>query len=410
MLSCAAKDRPSVMSACAWASVTWKAGASTPLWPTSSCTPTLPSRLAAAPCKALSCKPSLMTLPWASKVVPLKKASKLVRSLTPGADRSTWISEIPWLAKDRPSAYKFVSPTNWSAFISRVTGPPSKCGKPPAIAALKLSSPRLTVRPSAPLTATWSIESFSSCLRLLDRWVPCASRVMLSCAAKSKPCAINWLAWESVMCSASLVLLPPISNWTSKWVPLAFGVSTKLTALAILELISPLVWPPVNRPSKSLTLTSKAILSMPLLMRASRPSIFRPPVTNASVEASSKVTLPSPVKLGRPLPTIPSMVSPDWAPKVIVMPSPASCPLIATASMFRVCSVLSEACKTLPLLGTSTSKVTSSGWLNGSPASIWLWSSCSVTLMTLGITEPEPVPAKSIVNVLPMTRPSVVTS
>ena len=138
------------------------------------------------------------------------------------------------------------------------------------------------------------------------------------------------------MCRSPTVLAPPTSSCTSK-LPFSPAPCAKLTALIRSLLSSPALGPPViNRSLKSPAPTSSVMLSIPLLMRASRPASVKPPVTRASAEASSKVTLASPVKFGRPPNAMLSRVSPVPAPRVIVMPSLASTPPIATESIFKV--------------------------------------------------------------------------
>ena len=139
------------------------------------------------------------------------------------------------------------------------------------------------------------------------------------------------------MCRSPTVLAPPTSSCTSKLEPLVPAPCAKLTALIRSLLSSPALGPPViNRSLKSPAPTSSVMLSIPLLMRASRPASVKPPVTRASAEASSKVTLASPVKFGRPPNAMLSRVSLCSEPRVIVMPSLASTPPIATESIFKV--------------------------------------------------------------------------
>ena len=206
MLSWATKDRPSAIRVCACAALMCSAEASGPMWPTSSCKPTLcAARSVAAVCKLLS---SVVAVPLADT-----RLSKLATSKLPWLpETSILILSILLEAKLAASALKFArSPTTTSDVVSRETWlPPSNTGNPappaaPPVKPCKSVLPNWTVRSlaAAPLSDTASILIFSRSLRLVvKRFSFASTAVSLLPAVNAKPsiCAKPW-AWSSVRCS-----------------------------------------------------------------------------------------------------------------------------------------------------------------------------------------------------------------
>ena len=319
--SCAANVKPSVMRVCAWLSVMCSALA--PVWPTSSCKPTLPScNWPAALCKLSS---KLLALS------PLKsRPSKLSWPLAPA--RSTEISEMPWPDSAVASPVRLVAASNWSWLISRVTGAPLKLGRWPDKLSKLPPAPKSTVKPSTPLMPTMDRCRPSMSLRLVDRWVlPAASKATWSCAAKDRPSVMRVCAWLSVMCSA-LAPVWPTSSCTLIWLSIACKVERKApsTRLALPSR--------ANRLSKLLRVSPPAPIStcklwIPLPVNALT-SVFNCCAAITCASVTSRVTGP-PVKVGRCAETVSKFA---LTPKLIVRPSTAAAPVKLTAVMFMASS------------------------------------------------------------------------